>query len=81
MHYFWNNGLVVEAEYLWKEKMKFKERNRGDRTIIHQFLLTGYLGFATNFSTKTDTGVLLIMVLFGEELTRKENNLVLNLTR
>lgn len=54
---FWNNGLVVGAEYLWKEKVKIKNRKRGKRTNTHQFLLNGNLGFTTNFSTKTDTGV------------------------
>ncbi len=54
---FWNNGLNIGAEYLWKEKIKIKERKRGQKTITHQFLLNGTLGFTTNFSTKTDTGL------------------------
>lgn len=54
---FWNNGLVVGGEYLWKEKAKIKYRKRGKRTNTHQFIFNGNLGFATNFSTKTDTGV------------------------
>jgi len=53
----WNNGLVVGAEYLWKEKVKIKNRKRSKKTNTHQFLLNGNLGFTTNFSTKTDTGV------------------------
>ncbi|AUP77328.1 hypothetical protein [Flavivirga eckloniae] len=54
---FWNNGLVFGAEYLLKEHVKTKNRKRGQRTNTHQFLLNGNLGFTTNFSSKTDTGV------------------------
>ncbi len=54
---FWNNGLNFGAEYLWKEKIKIKYRKRGQKTITHQFLFNGNLGFTTNFSTKTDTGI------------------------
>jgi len=52
----WNNGLNFGAEYLWKEKLKTKDRKRGTRTNIHQFLLNGNLGFTTNFFSRTDTG-------------------------
>ena len=54
---FWNNGLNFGAEYLFKEYAKVKNRKRGLRTNTHQFLLNGTLGFTTNFSTKTDTGI------------------------
>ncbi|WP_298475561.1 hypothetical protein [uncultured Maribacter sp.] len=54
---FWNNGLSVGAEYLWKENSKIKERRKGQKKITHQFLWNGNLGFTTNFATKTDTGV------------------------
>jgi len=54
---FWGNGLNFGAEYLWKEKLKTKDRKRGKRTNSHQFLLNGNIGFTTNFSSKTDTGV------------------------
>ena len=53
----WNNGLNFGAEYLWKEKVKVKDRKRGTRTNTHQFLFNGTLGFTTNFSSKTDTGL------------------------
>ncbi|WP_108840547.1 hypothetical protein [Aquimarina sp. Aq78] len=53
----WNNGLNFGAEYLWKEKVKIKERKRGQKRITHQFLFDGNLGITTNFATKTDTGV------------------------
>lgn len=54
---FWNNGLNFGAEYLLKEIKKEKNRKRGKRTNTHQFLLNGNLGFTSNFSSKTDTGV------------------------
>jgi hypothetical protein len=54
---FWNNGLNLGAEYLLKKYTKVKSRKRGQRTNTHQFLLNGTLGFTTNFSTKTDTGI------------------------
>lgn len=54
---FWNNGLNLGAEYLLKENKKTKYPKRGQRTNTHQFLLNGTLGFTTNFSSKTDTGV------------------------
>ena len=54
---FWNNGLNFGAEYFLKEIKKVKNRKRGQRTNMHQFLLNGNLGFTTNFASKTDTGV------------------------
>ncbi len=54
---FWNNGVNFGAEYLLKEYTKVKNRKRGQRTNTHQFLLNGTLGFTTNFSTTTDTGI------------------------
>ncbi len=56
-NFFWNNGLIFGAEYLWKEKLKTKERKGKQQRITNQFLLDGNLGFTTNFATKTDTGV------------------------
>ncbi|MEW7292073.1 hypothetical protein [Aquimarina sp. 2304DJ70-9] len=53
----WNNGLSFGAEYLWKEKVKIKEKKRRQKTITHQFLFDGNLGVTTNFATKTDTGI------------------------
>ncbi len=54
---FWNNGLNFGAEYLLKETIKTKNRRGSQRTNSHQFLLNGNLGFTTNFSTSTDTGI------------------------
>lgn len=52
----WNNGLTTGMEYLWKEKLKTKEKRKGQKKITHQLLLNGTLGFTNNFSTKTDAG-------------------------
>lgn len=54
---FWNNGLAAGAEYTWREKVKIKDGKRGKRITTHQFLLNGNLGYTTNFSAKTDTGI------------------------
>lgn len=54
---FWNNGINLGSEYLWKEYLKPKKRRRGDRTNKHQFLLNANLGIANNLSSKTDTGI------------------------
>jgi hypothetical protein len=55
---FWNNGINLGVEYLLRENKKTKyPRKRGQRTNTHEFLLNGTLGFITNFSSKTDTGI------------------------
>ncbi len=54
---FWNNGLNLGAEYLWKENTKDKERKAKQKTINYQFLLNGNLTFTNNFSSKTDAGI------------------------
>lgn len=53
----WDNGLHIGAEYLWKEKTKLKEKKKGSKTIIHQFLFNGSLGYSTNFTSQTDDGL------------------------
>lgn len=53
----WNNGLNVGAEYLWKEKVKIKERKKGQKIITHQLLFNGNIGYSTNFSIKTNNGL------------------------
>ncbi|WP_350293986.1 hypothetical protein [uncultured Croceitalea sp.] len=53
----WLNGINLGSEYLWKEYLKSKKRRRGGRMNKHQFLLNANLGFSTNFSSKTDTGI------------------------
>lgn len=53
----WENGLNIGAEYLWKEKIKVKEKKRRQKTITHQLLFNGSLGFSTNFSNQTENGL------------------------
>jgi len=52
----WNNGLSLGGEYRWKETVKTKEKKRKQKTVTHQLIWNGNLGFTTNFSTKTDAG-------------------------
>ena len=51
------NGLNFGAEYKWKEKRKLKEKKKGPKTITHQFLLHGSLGYSTNFTSQTNNGL------------------------
>lgn len=53
----WDNGLNLGAEFLWKEKQKVKQTRRGQKTITHQLLLNGSLGYSTNFTNQTDNGL------------------------
>jgi hypothetical protein len=57
-NFIWNNGLNFGAEYLWKEKVKNKERREKQKTITHQILFNGNLAFTNNFSSKTDAGII-----------------------
>lgn len=72
---FWNNGLNFGAEYLWKEKVKAKERKGRQKTIIHQLLLDGNLGFTTNFSSKTDAGIFTNYGLMWRRTNTKEKQI------
>jgi len=54
---FFDNGLNLGAEYTWKEKKKVKEKKKGQKTITHQLLFNGSLGFSTNFTNQTDNGL------------------------
>jgi len=54
---FWDNGLNLGAEYVWKEKKKVKEKKKGQKTITHQLLFNGSLGFSTNFANQTDNSL------------------------
>ncbi len=53
----WDNGLNLGAEYLWKEKKNIKDKKKGPKTIVHQFLFNGSLGYSTNFANQTDNGL------------------------
>ena len=52
-----DNGLNLGAEYQWKEKEKVKEKRKGQKTIRHQLLFNGSLGYSTNFTNQTDNGL------------------------
>ena len=54
---FSDNGLNLGAEYIWKEKIKVKEKKNGPKKIAHQLLLNGSIGYSTNFSNQTDNGL------------------------
>lgn len=41
----WNPGLKFGAEYVWKEKLKEKEKRKGTKTISKQKILSGDFGF------------------------------------
>lgn len=68
---FWNNGISVGAEYLWKSFEKTKQRRGSQRTNTHQFLFDGNLGFATNFATKTDTGAFVNLGMIWRRTNKK----------
>ena len=70
-NFIWNNGINFGGEYLLKEYLKVKDRERGKRTNKHQFLLNGNLGFTTNFSTKTDTGLFANIGLIWRRTNKK----------
>ncbi|MFK7971136.1 MAG: hypothetical protein AB8F95_12250 [Bacteroidia bacterium] len=52
-----DNGLNLGAEYAWNQKQKVKQKRKGKRVIIRQFLVHGSLGYSTNFTTKNDNAV------------------------
>ncbi|WP_430909554.1 hypothetical protein [Maribacter sp. 2-571] len=54
---FSDNGLHLGAEYLWKEKIRVKEKRKGPKTITHQLLFNGSIGYVTNFTNRTDNGL------------------------
>ena len=56
-NFFWDHGLNLGAEYTWNEKVKVKEKRKGQKTIVRQFLLHGNLGYSTNFTNQTDEGL------------------------
>ncbi|MFK8164838.1 MAG: hypothetical protein AB8H12_20500 [Lewinella sp.] len=74
-----NNGLNLGAEYLWKEKVKIKERRKGQKTIKHQLLLNGSLGYSTNFATKTQNGVFAYSGLVLRRVNNKSRELFVEL--
>lgn len=56
-NFIFDNGLKLGAEYLWIEKLKTKTKKSKEKTISHQLLFNGNLGFSTNFNNLTDNGL------------------------
>ena len=45
-NFFWNPGLTFGAEYLWKEKVRTKEKKRRTKIITKQWLFNGTAGLS-----------------------------------
>lgn len=58
-NFLWDNGIHLGTEYKWIEKLKKKERRGQQKVISHQLLLNGTIGYSTNFSNKTDDGIMI----------------------
>lgn len=54
-NYYWNPGLTFGAEYLWKEKVRTKEKKRRTKVITKQWLLNGTFGLS--WDPRTELGV------------------------
>lgn len=76
---FSNNGLNLGAEYLWKEKVKIKEKKKGQKTIGRQLLLNGSLGYSTNFATQTQNGIFAYSGLILRRVNTKSKELFIEL--
>lgn len=66
----WSNGINIGGEYLFKERLKTKQRKKRDKTISKQLLFNGTVGYSTNFSTETEDG---LSLYFGIALRRKNH--------
>ncbi|MEM7487010.1 MAG: hypothetical protein AAF348_17520 [Bacteroidota bacterium] len=54
-NFYWNPGLTFGAEYLWKEKVRTKERKKRIKIITKQWLLNGTIGLS--WDPRTELGV------------------------
>jgi hypothetical protein len=54
-NFYWNPGLTFGAEYLWKEKVRIKEKKRRTKVITKQWLLNGTFG--VSWDPRTELGV------------------------
>jgi hypothetical protein len=77
---FWDNGLNLGTEYVWKEKEKLKEKRRGQKTITKQLILNGSIGYSTNFTSQTENGLQTYLGLIWRRTNQKrwQFNLELN---
>lgn len=76
---FSNDGINLGAEYLWKEKVRIKERRKGQKTIRRQLLLNGSMSYSTNFGTKTQNGIFVNSGLTLRRLNSKDRGLFVEL--
>lgn len=74
-----NNGLNIGAEYLWKEKVRIRERKKGRKTTKFQLLLNGSIGFSTNFATSTQNGIFAYSGFTLRGVNTKSRNLFIEL--
>lgn len=56
---FWNQGIALGTEYVWREKYTSKETNKGSRITTKQLLFNGYVGYTSGTELKTDNGIIL----------------------
>ncbi len=54
-NFYWNPGLTFGAEYLWKEKVRTKEKKKRTKIITKQWLLNGTVGLS--WDPRTELGV------------------------
>lgn len=75
-----NHGLNLGAEYLWKEKIKIKERRTRQKTIRRHLLLNGSLGYSTNFATPSQNGIFASSGLLFRRVNNKNGALLVELS-
>lgn len=74
---FSNNGINLGAEYLLREKVKIKEKKKGQKTTRLQLLLNSSLGYSTNFATQTQNGIFAYSGLTLRRVNNKKRELSL----
>lgn len=74
-----NQGLSLGTEYVWLEKVKVRDGRKGQKTIRHQLLLNGNLGYSTNFATRTQNGMFAYSGLTLRRVNTKGGELFLEL--
>ncbi len=70
-----NQGLNLGTEYIWLEKAKTRDSRKGQKTIRHQLLLNGSLGYSTNFATQTQNGLFAYSGLILRRVNTKSREL------
>ncbi|MFK7950940.1 MAG: hypothetical protein AB8G11_25395 [Saprospiraceae bacterium] len=77
---FFDNGINIGAEYEWKEKETIKEKRKRQKTITHQLLFNGSIGYSTDFNNQTNNGLSAYSGIIGRRTNSKrwQVNLELN---